>query len=135
MQAAAEVVNTELVERIENPQEGDRLAALIQAEAGCQHGQAVSPSYLHLGGDNYCTFHWSTARRKGFTQEEYIAASALLVEYKAAIRLRDEVLPGWEEEGRIHFADNSIEAIERATDGSGRTRRVMVSPPSGDVCY
>lgn len=45
----------------------------------------------------------------------------------------EEIAPDWVEVNRIHYADNSIEAVQENKNGD--RRQVMVEAPHGDVCY
>lgn len=58
---------------------------------------------------------------------------AILARYDRFVHHVREVAPGWQEVERLHYADNSIVAVQRATDG--RTRNVTLLYPGGDACF
>lgn len=121
-----------VIERLERPASDDRLAQLIHAERS-QDGRILPLKHVYLG--SYTAYYWGAAKRERFSYEEYAAAHGLLSDYRKALHVRDVIAPKWEDDGRpIYFADNSVEQPQKAQDGSGRTRRVLVKAPSGDLC-
>jgi hypothetical protein len=89
------------------------------------HRGAVDPNAL------YCEYYWSNAKFD-MTYEEYRRVARLSNRYRRFVHHVTEVKPGWREVERVHYADNSIEAVQLATDG--RSRTVLVVGPGGDPC-
>jgi predicted DNA-binding protein len=108
------------------------LAAYLRqlARAG-QHGHSRKPDNFHMTA-SYCSFYWGN---HGTCPDHatWERVARLSSRYHSFVTYCREVAPQWVEVERIYFADNSIEAVQRASDG--RERRVMVAPPSGDRCF
>lgn len=58
----------------------------------------------------------------------------LLQRHAQFVRFMRETRHAWSEVDRIHFADNSIEVIERSAR-TGETRQRMLIGPGGDACF
>lgn len=126
----------EVISRVENPVEGDLMAAIINTEREEVSSQKISPRYVHISTDdnNYCAYHWSRARTLlHCTHEEFTEAGKVLASYKAAKQAEeDDEL--WQPEGEPrYYADNSVEQLE--VNRHGKTRWVHLAPPSGDLCF
>jgi hypothetical protein len=59
--------------------------------------------------------------------------SALLDRYRRLLHYHEEIKPQWEYVNTIHWADNSIEIVERSNTGKFRHR--MTTAPHGDRCF
>lgn len=110
-----------------------RYAPLIRkAAARGQYGHRRTPATFYMGTD-YCGYHHSWNRDLFPTHAEWIAAARVLERYQRFYRHVTEVAPGWVDGERVHYMDNSVEVVQTARDG--RTRRVQVVAPHGDVCF
>lgn len=116
--------------RVEDPQPGDRPAEVFAEFCKTAYNGGPGSPAISIMGDSYNAYYWSWIRRF-CTYEEWQEADALSREYRDALRELDDAR-GWEQVDTLYFADNSVEAVERAADGEERRR--MLKAPSGDAC-
>lgn len=96
-----------------------------------QYGHARKPDNFYMSGSG---FEWAHTDKSLFGDvATFERVAALSKRYHAFVRYCREVAPQWVEVDRIHWADNSIEAVQ--VDKDGNQRRVMVAAPSGDRCF
>ncbi len=70
-------------------------------------------------------------------QQQWMRVIELSQRYALWCHYHQEVVPAWQELGRVHYADNSVEVVEVATAGplEGQTRQRTVLGAGGDACY
>ena len=95
-----------------------------------QYGRPVAPAGLYLT-ESYTSFYWEAPT--GITFDQWKSAVKLLGRYRRFRNYVLEILPQWKEVKKIYWADNSVDSVQVSVDG--RERRVMIAPPSGDLCY
>lgn len=120
-----------------NARPADLLRAAAQHSINGSRGP-VSMLYLGMGtgpGDLYWARDRNHTAFEGLDDDTIVTLMRLLARYKRYYRLATEVWPGWVEWNRTHWADNSVESNQVATDGSERTRRVTLTAPHGDACF
>lgn len=121
----------------QHARDADLLRAAAQHSINDGRGP-VSMLYLSHdtspGGIYWARQRASTAFER-LDDERVVRLMTLLARYKRLHRLVTEVWPGWVEWNRIHWADNSIDSNQVATDGSDRVRHVQVLAPGGDRCF
>lgn len=97
---------------------------------------------MHLGrpGDRTSMYRMiDSFCRWEFTEEHRTAMQRAAERYREIIRYLREVEPEWQPDtsvsvdGKIHFADNSVELHQ--INKYGGKRHLMVEYPHGDVCY
>jgi hypothetical protein len=105
---------------------------LRQLARNGQHGHTRTPADYYMTG-SYTSFYWDN---RGVVPDHatWQRVASLSARYHSFRHYCREVLPEWRETSRVFYADNSVEAVE-ASAITGETRRVMVTPPSGDRCY
>lgn len=104
---------------------------LIQLAKIGQYGHARTPKSFSMG-DSYCEYYWSPGKHL-LTFEQWQKVAKLSYRYKRYCHYVEEILPEWEETGKIYWADNSVEVIQRNKFGEKRT--VPISAPGGDICF
>lgn len=113
---------------------------LIALAAKGQYGHSRAPRNFGMGDPDrdsdpnslYCEYYWSNAKWD-MTYAEYVRVARLSTRYRRYVHYMTEIKPAWQNVGEVLYADNSVEAVQRATDG--RTRQVTVKAPSGDACF
>lgn len=107
----------------------DGLVLWAVARSG-QHGHSRKPS-------NFYASSFGCWWPRGVSHERIQRIKGLSERFRQLKHYQREIAPQWvaDESTRTYYADNSEEITERATDGSGRTRRVTVKSPSGDLCF
>lgn len=75
--------------------------------------------------DSFCNYK--------ITAEHMNAMARALARWNRTVHYLREIEPQWVEGKETHYMDNSIERED--TNKYGQTRRVMVKPPSGDLCF
>lgn len=81
----------------------------------------------------YVSYYWSGVSSR-VTYDEWMAAAKVLDRYHRFFDYMTEVRHDWERVDEYHFADNSVEQLQKSRL-TGETRRVMLKAPSGDVCF
>ena len=96
-----------------------------------QYGRTRNPSDYFMSGD-YCDFYW---HNHGVVPNHatWQLVADLSARYRRFIHFMTEVAPQWVEVQRIHYADNSVVSVQQ--NFAGDCRRVMVTAPSGDICF
>lgn len=105
--------------------------ALRKIASHAQYGAPVTPRTLGIS-DSYCDYHWSWSHRE-MDFATWKLAARLAHRYQRFCHYVTDVAPQWQEERKIHFADNSVESVQVSKDG--RRRQVMDDGPHGDVCF
>ncbi len=104
------------------------LAEKLRKQA--KRGSTKLPARLWMGGQ--CDYYWHADRDAFPTFEEWEKGKKLLARYKRLLAFVEAQMQ-WVEVNRIHWADNSIDVVERNQFGQERTR--MILAPGGDACY
>lgn len=106
------------------------LASLLRAIAKRgQYGVSRTPRTFCVG-DSYTSYYWSRCTDL-LTHAEWVQVAKLSARYQRFVDYCTDVLPGWVEVERVHYMDNSTEAVQR--DRAGNRRTVMVVAPHGDA--
>ena len=117
-----------------------RTSAKLKALAARgQHGHPRTPRTFYIS-EGYHSWYWDApkGRTAGAAEVETVAEwdtlARVLSRYHRYVQWATEVLPGWRTVRTISYMDNSSEEEQVCKCGL-HTRRVMVTPPSGDLCF
>lgn len=96
-----------------------------------QHGRSRTPSDFYMSED-YSDYYWSGCTFS-VDFETWKKAARILNRYHRMMRYIDSI--SWENVGgTVSYADNSIEQ-RQVNKFTGKFRNVMVTAPSGDLCF